>query len=166
MGGDTTQVWVDRWIPALVAGHPTSIQGVRVEPSELVSSLIDPITHVWRIDSGLDQFRDEERGEILDTPIGVAGKLDRLIWPADQRVPSQGYGYQVKYVSSTARCDAVFNKKLSSPTQTVHTISSVLVAFKEARARRRVHRDSVYMPSACKQPSLVPSFSWIDEGRC
>lgn len=78
-----------------MAGRPTPIQGVRVEPSQLVSSLVDPITRVWRIDSGLDQFREEERGEILDTPIGMAGKLDRLIWPADRRVRHTiKWGYQ------------------------------------------------------------------------
>lgn len=83
MSGKQTRVWVDRWIPTLPTGHPTSLGWNSAIDTLYVASIIDQDHSSWLLTPVSGQLSPTECNAILDTPIGDPSRYDRLVWAVD-----------------------------------------------------------------------------------
>ena len=82
IGGQDVRVWVDRWLPSLPLGHPTSFGEVEVTRNLRVSTLICPQSRDWDITFLHPRLSVADQEAIRETPIRDNSRMDRLIWAA------------------------------------------------------------------------------------
>ncbi|KAM1825970.1 hypothetical protein ACFX13_025382 [Malus domestica] len=153
MGGAQTRVWVDRWIPTLLTGHPTHLLGTSADGTLSVSSIIDQEHPSWHLNPIIELLYPEKHAAILDTPIGDPTRYGRFVydanrrgrflvksgyrWLHDRNAKAWSYHLLVANVieSRKARCNEVFNNITPSPSQTIHAIGVAITSFLAARSR-------------------------------
>ncbi|KAM3002069.1 hypothetical protein FF2_038272 [Malus domestica] len=81
MNGNDVRVWVDRWLPSILSGHPSPLGSVPVSLNLRVNSLLGTENGSWEIDFLKPFLMEEELKAIYETHSGDPLLKDRLVWP-------------------------------------------------------------------------------------
>lgn len=85
LSGHQTKLWVDKWLPETITGHPSPVDKVRVDKNENVASIIQEDTRNWCLNSIRNLISEEECLAIEATNVRDSKFNDRLIWPMEKK---------------------------------------------------------------------------------